>query len=242
MNMEARIQGIGMTSVRTRKRLVARLREQGIHNEAVLNALIEMPRHMFVDQAMESRAYEDCSLPIGAGQTISQPYVVALMTQLLLESQSVSPPVSHGVTESSARTDKKISKVLEIGTGSGYQAAVLSTLVDKVYTVERIRSLAHRCSSKFARMGIRNVSSRYIDGYNGWAAEAPFDAILVTAAMEEVPEELVQQLRPGGVLIGPIGAHESGQSLSVVRLRLDGQLQTRQIAPVHFVPFLPGLV
>lgn len=181
MNMEARIQGIGMTSVRTRKRLVARLRDNGIYNEAVLDAMIEVPRHMFVDEAMESRAYEDCALPIGEGQTISQPYVVALMTQLILESQGSS--------------DKGIHKVLEIGTGSGYQAAIMSMLVDKVYTVERIRSLAHRCTAKFRQLGIRNINARYTDGFNGWSDEAPFDAIIVTAAMEEVPLELLSQLR-----------------------------------------------
>lgn len=231
MNMEARIQGIGMTSVRTRKRLVARLREQGIYNEAVLNAFIDMPRHMFIDEAMESRAYEDSSLPIGEGQTISQPYVVALMTQLLLESQVVDKDLFGAAP----------AKVLEIGTGSGFQAAVLSTLVDKVYTVERVRSLAHRCSRKFAQLGIRNVSSRYTDGYNGWVAEAPFDAVVVTAAMEDVPAELIDQLRPGGVLIGPIGPQSGSQHLSIIRLRDNGQLQTRQVAPVHFVPFLSGV-
>ena len=124
MNMEARFKGIGMTSVRTRKRLVERLRDKGIHNDAVLNAIIEMPRHMFVDEAMATRAYEDCALPIGEGQTISQPYVVALMTQLLLESQSVDRDLRGSVP----------AKVLEIGTGSGYQAAILSMLVDRVYT------------------------------------------------------------------------------------------------------------
>ena len=238
MNMEARIRGIGMTSVRTRKRLVARLREQGIYNEDVLNAFIEMPRHMFVDEAMESRAYEDCSLPIGEGQTISQPYIVALMTQLLLESRVVDK-------------DSAPAKVLEIGSGSGFQAAVLSMFVDKVYTVERVRTLAHRCSRKFAQMGIRNVSSRYTDGFDGWVAEAPFDAIMVTAAMSQVPRELIDQLRPGGVLIGPIGCRSDSpradstqagsQQLSVIRLRDDGRLQTQQIAPVFFVPFLAGL-
>ncbi len=231
MNMEARIQGIGMTSVRTRRRLVARLRDQGIHNEDVLNAFVEMPRHMFVDEAMESRAYEDSALPIGEGQTISQPYVVALMTQLLLESQVVDKDLFGAAP----------AKVLEIGTGSGFQAAVLSMLVDKVYTVERIRSLAHRCSRKFAQLGIRNVSSRYTDGYDGWVSEAPFDAIMVTAAMEEVPAELIDQLRPGGVLIGPVGPQRGSQHLAVMRLRDNGQLQTRQVAPVRFVPFLSGI-
>lgn len=231
MNMEARIRGIGMTSVRTRKRLADRLREQGIHNQEVLDAIVEMPRHMFVDEAMESRAYEDCALPIGEGQTISQPYVVALMTQLLLESQVVDKDIFGAAP----------AKVLEIGTGSGYQAAILSLLVDKVYTVERVRSLAHRCSRKFGQMGIRNISSRYTDGYEGWVSEAPFDAVIVTAAMEEVPAELIDQLRPGGVLIGPVGPQQGSQQLSVIRLRDNGELQTRQVAGVRFVPFLSGL-
>ena len=231
MNMEARFKGIGMTSVRTRKRLTDRLRDRGIHNEAVLDAMIEMPRHMFVDEAMASRAYEDCALPIGEGQTISQPFVVALMTQLLLESRSVDRDLQGSVP----------SKVLEIGTGSGYQAAILSMLVERVYTVERIRSLAHRCSRKFGSMGIRNISSRTADGYDGWATEAPFDAILVTAAMETVPQELIDQLRPGGVLIGPVGPSAGAQQLSVLRLRETGQLQTQQVASVRFVPFLTGV-
>ncbi len=231
MNVEARFKGIGMTSVRTRKRLAERLRDRGIHNDAVLNAIVEMPRHMFVDEAMATRAYEDCALPIGEGQTISQPYVVALMTQLLLESQSVNSDLRGPVP----------TKVLEIGTGSGYQAAILSTLVDQVYTVERVRTLAHRCSRKFSSMGIRNISSRYTDGYDGWASEAPFDAIIVTAAMERVPQELIDQLQTGGVLIGPVGSRSGAQQLSVHRLRETGQLQTQQIASVRFVPFLSGV-
>jgi len=229
MNMEARMRGVGMTSVRTRKRLIDRLRDSGIRNESVLQAMIEMPRHMFVDEALESRAYEDCALPIGEGQTISQPYVVALMTQLLLESRVCSD-------DSAA-----LGNVLEIGTGSGYQAAILSKLVDRVYTVERVRSLAHRCSKRFGQLGIRNVSSRYADGFEGWASDAPFDAIVVTAAMEEVPAELLQQLRPGGVLIGPVGPQQGVQELSVVRMRENLEPQTSKVTSVRFVPFLGGL-
>jgi len=228
MNMEARIKGMGMTSVRTRKRLVDRLRDSGIRNESVLQAMVEMPRHMFVDEALESRAYEDCALPIGEGQTISQPYVVALMTQLLLESKVCSESNAFG-------------NVLEIGTGSGYQAAILSRFVDRVYTVERVRSLAHRCSRRFAQLGIRNVSSRYADGFEGWASDAPFDAIVVTAAMETIPDELLQQLRPGGVLIGPVGPQQDVQQLSVVRMRENREPQTSKVAAVRFVPFLAGL-
>ena len=225
------ITGVGMTSQRTRDRMADRLRDRGIVNENVIETMAHVPRHLFVDEAMASRAYEDASLPIGEGQTISQPYVVALMTQLLLESQSVDRDLRGTVP----------AKVLEIGTGSGYQAAILSMLVERVYTVERIRSLAHRCSRKFGSMGIRNISSRYADGYDGWVSEAPFDAIVVTAAMEQVPSELTNQLRPGGVLIGPVGPRSGAQQLSVLRLRETGQLQTQQVASVRFVPFLSGV-
>ena len=228
MNMKARMRGVGMTSVRTRKRLIVRLRDSGIRNELVLQAMIDMPRHMFVDEALETRAYEDCALPIGEGQTISQPYVVALMTQLLLESNACSEPDALG-------------SVLEIGTGSGYQAAILSRLIDRVYTVERVRSLAHRCSKRFGQLGIRNISSRYADGFEGWASDAPFDAVVVTAAMETVPAELLQQLRPGGVLIGPVGPQQGVQQLSVVRVRENLEPQTSKVAAVRFVPFLGGL-
>jgi len=233
MNMEARIKGIGMTSVRTRKRLIDRLKQHGINNDAVLDAMLEVPRHMFVDEAMASRAYEDCSLPIGEGQTISQPYVVALMTQLMVE--SVKPKGLSNTLE-----DETINKVLEVGTGSGYQAAVLSKLVKKVFTVERIRTLAHRSSATFRQLGMRNVNARYADGYQGWAGEGPFDAILVTAAMDEVPDELLEQLRPGGVLVGPVGPQEAQQKLTVTRLRENGKLQRQSIATVRFVPFLAG--
>jgi len=215
MNMEARIRGIGMTSV------------------TVLNAMLEVPRHMFVDEALASRAYEDCSLPIGEGQTISQPYVVALMTQLMLENLK---PKGF----SNAQTDEPIKKVLEVGTGSGYQAAILSKLVSKVFTVERIRTLAHKSSATFRQLGIRNINARYADGYQGWEGEGPFDAILVTAAMDAVPDELVAQLRPGGVLVGPVGPPEAQQKLTVTRLRENGKLQRQSVATVRFVPFLAG--
>jgi len=211
---------------------VARLRENGIRNEAVLNAMVEMPRHMFVDEAMASRAYEDCALPIGEGQTISQPYIVALMTQLVIESQR---------SEGESAESSSLNKVLEIGTGSGYQAALLSMFFERVFTVERIRSLAHRCSQRFGQLGVRNVHSRYTDGYDGWVSEAPFDAIVVTAAMESVPPALVAQLRPGGVLVGPVGPQDGTQQLSVFRLRDNGELQTQKIAAVRFVPFLGGV-
>ena len=226
MNMEARVRGIGMTSIRTRRRLADRLRNNGIHNEMVLDAMVEVPRHLFVDEAMEWRAYEDCSLPIGSGQTISQPHVVALMTQIVLESQE---------------EGGEVKKVLEIGTGSGYQAAMLARLVDKVYTVERIRILAHRCSDRFRQLGLRNINVRYTDGFDGWASEAHFDAKVVTAAMEVIPEELLCQLRPGGVLVGPVGPHEGAQHLTIVRARENQDPHVERVAPVRFVPFLSGV-
>lgn len=226
MNMEARIRGIGMTSHRTRLRLVERLRQNGIRDESVLQAMLEVPRHCFVDEALASRSYEDCSLPIGEGQTISQPYVVALMTELVVNC---------------GQFDKPVERVLEIGTGSGYQAAVLASLVPKVFTLERIRSLSHRATRTFSSLGIRNVKSRYADGFDGWQDQGPFDAVIVTAAMDDIPDTLLAQVRNGGALIGPVGPHGAGQSLSVARCHDDKPPRIRQVADVKFVPFLRGL-
>jgi protein-L-isoaspartate(D-aspartate) O-methyltransferase len=225
MNMEARIRGIGMTSRRTRVRLANRLEAAGIDNDDVLDAMVATPRHLFVDEALETRAYEDCSLPIGEGQTISQPYVVALMTQLALDSVGAGQPLR---------------KVLEIGTGSGYQAAVLSQLVDQVYTTERISSLATRASDRLRRLGYNNVRTCYNDGVCGWTEKAPFDAIIVTAAMEEIPQALLDQVRDGGVLIGPVGAQNDCQKLSQVRCYADRAPKAERIESVHFVPFVSG--
>jgi len=225
MNMEARIRGIGMTSRRTRVRLADRLARAGINNEAVLEAMVNTPRHMFVDEALESRAYEDCSLPIGQGQTISKPYVVALMSQLLM---------------STTETGKPVQKVLEIGTGSGYQSAVLSQLVSFVYTTERIRSLACRAQDRLRRLGYQSVRTCYSDGVFGWTEKAPFDAVIVTAAMEEIPDGLLGQIRDGGVLIGPVGAQHKSQQLSVVRCFAGQPAQFQRVAGVNFVPFLAG--
>lgn len=225
MNMEARFRGIGMTSHRTRLRLIDRLRNNGINDESVLQAMIDVPRHCFVDEAMASRSYEDCALPIGEGQTISQPYVVALMTQLVINSGM------HG---------KPVNRVLEIGTGSGYQAAVLGQLVEQVYTLERIRSLSHRAGSRFCELGYRNIKSRYIDGIEGWADEGPFDAVIVTAAMEEVPQALLDQISHEGVLVGPVGPQRGNQKLAVMRCRENKPPQTQHIEDVKFVPFLSG--
>lgn len=225
MNMEARIRGIGMTSQRTRMRLVDRLRNAGISDESVLDAISEVPRHCFVDEAMASRAYEDCSLPIGEGQTISQPYVVALMTELVVNSGI------HG---------RPVKKVLEIGTGSGYQAAVLSQVVDQVYTLERVRTLAHRSGDRLQQLGMRNIRTRFADGVDGWAEQAPFDAIIVTAAMQQVPEALLEQVCDGGVLIGPVGSRTGHQQLSMVRCREGQSPQVQKVEDVRFVPFLSG--
>ncbi len=225
MNMEARIRGIGMTSQRTRLRLVDRLRKDGIADESVLQAISEVPRHCFVDEAMASRAYEDCSLPIGEGQTISQPYVVALMTELVINSGM------HG---------RPVKKVLEIGTGSGYQAAVLSMVTERVFTLERIRTLARRSGERLQQLGMRNVKTRYADGVDGWSDQAPFDAVIVTAAMQQVPDALLEQVCDGGVLVGPIGSRSGNQQLAMMRCRKGQPPQIQKVEDVRFVPFLAG--
>ncbi|HET7843333.1 MAG TPA: protein-L-isoaspartate(D-aspartate) O-methyltransferase [Xanthomonadales bacterium] len=212
-------QGLGMTSQRARDRLVERLRSEGIHDARVLDVVRNLPRHLFVEEALESRAYEDSALPIGLGQTISQPYIVALMTQAILD---VAPK-----------------RVLEIGTGSGYQAAVLSPLVEQVWTVERILKLLTQARSRFRKLGLANVRSRHDDGRLGWPEEAPFDAIVVTAAGEDVPNALVEQLAMGGVLVAPVGPPGS-QSLIRLRRTLDG-VQREHLGAVTFVPLLGGL-
>lgn len=215
------LRGEGMTSPRTRARLVARLREEGIVDRRVLEAIRSLPRHVFVDEALASRAYENTALPIGHGQTISQPWVVARMSEALLE---------FGVPE----------RVLEVGTGSGYQAAVLSTLVPQIYTVERIEELLRLARRRFRQLGLENVRSRHDDGRLGWLAEAPFDAIILTAAGDGLPRKLSDQLAPGGVLVAPIGP--SGKQ-TLLRLRRDaeGELHSEDLGVVSFVPLLSGL-
>jgi len=212
-------QGVGMTSQRTRDRLVARLREEGIRNEAVLEMIRNTPRHLFVDEALASRAYEDTALPIGYNQTISQPYIVAAMTDLIL----------HGHPH----------KVLEIGTGSGYQAAVLAPLVEKLYTVERIEPLATQARQRFRKLGLRNIRASYSDGTEGLPEFAPYDAIITTAASEEIPAALLEQLSPeGGRLVIPLGgAHY--QTLTLVTRQGDAYEQ-ETLDPVVFVPLLRG--
>ncbi len=207
-----------MTSQRTRDRLVQRLHSKGIHNHAVLEAIGSTPRHLFVDEALASRAYEDTALPIGHGQTISQPYIVARMTELVLE---VRP---H--------------KVLEVGTGSGYQAAILAKLVDKVYSSERIESLASQARQRFRRLGYRNVRVQHSDGSSGWPQFQPFDAIIVTAGGAEIPEALLEQLDVGGRLVMPLGDRE--RQILVTVTRTPTVYERVDLEPVVFVPLIAG--
>lgn len=210
--------GIGMTSTRTRDRMLSRLREQGITDEQVLAAMAEIPRHIFVDEALSIRAYEDVSLPIGYGQTISQPYIVAKMTQLLRE----------GGTPN---------KVLEIGTGCGYQTAVLSKVCQEVYSLERIRPLVMKAKGHLRSLKCTNVKLDHADGSLGLKAYGPFDAIIVTAAANHVPPELLEQLAVGGRMVIPVGAQE--QVLQVIKRTAKGVQQTA-LEPVKFVPLLGG--
>jgi protein-L-isoaspartate(D-aspartate) O-methyltransferase len=212
--------GIGMTSARTRDRLVKRLVEQGIRSEAVLNQIRNVPRHLFVDEALASRAYEDTALPIGLGQTISQPFIVARMTEALLNG-------FKGET------------VLEIGTGCGYQTAVLAPLVKKIYTVERIHELMRKSRQRLRDLDIYNVQFRPGDGWEGWSKYGPYDGIIVTAAAPTMPEKLLQQLAPGGRLIIPIGEH-GRQDLTMITNKNDHYEQT-SLGPVSFVPLVHGV-
>jgi protein-L-isoaspartate(D-aspartate) O-methyltransferase len=216
-------QGIGMTSARTRDRLVQRLREGGITSEVVLERIRTVPRHLFVDEALASRAYEDSALPIGHGQTISQPYVVALMTQALVE------PVAGG---------QPLRKVLEVGTGCGYQTAVLSPLVRQIFSIERIGALLTLTRARLKALGVDNVRFRHGDGFEGWPGQAPFDGIIVAAAPADVPAALLEQLAPGGRLVIPVGP-PGGQDL-VRYTRHDGGVQREVLERVSFVPFLEG--
>jgi protein-L-isoaspartate(D-aspartate) O-methyltransferase len=217
---DLRMSGIGMTSARTRDRLVQRLRDQGITNLAVLDRVRNLPRHIFVDEALGSRAYEDTALPIGFGQTISQPYIVARMTEALLEGGP-------------------LHNVLEVGTGCGYQTAVIAPLVGKLYSIERIEPLLTRAKDRLKEIGIRNVRFRHGDGSVGWKPHAPFDGILVAAAPIAVPEMLLQQLALGGRLIVPIGAE--GQQELIRFTRREQKMERHSLGPVAFVPLLGGI-
>ena len=213
------IQGIGMTSKRTRDRLVQRLREEGIRSEDVLNQIRNVPRHLFVDEALASRAYEDTALPIGLGQTISQPYVVARMTEALLDG-------FQGET------------VLEIGTGCGYQTAVLAPLVKKIYTVERIPELLRKTRQRLRDLDIYNVQFRPGDGWEGWRKYGPYDGIIVAAAASEIPEKLLQQLAPDGRMIIPVGP-PGRQDLAMVT-KMNDHYEQLSLEPVSFVPLVKG--
>ena len=211
------VHGIGMTSQRTRDRLIQRLREEGIRDERVLDAMRNVPRHLFVDEALATRAYEDTALPIGQGQTISQPYIVALMTQTLL-------------------AGGRLKKVLEVGTGSGYQTAVLAQLVDEIYSVERIEPLMKLARKRLRELGCRNVHTKLSDGSWGWKEHAPYDGIIVTAAPAEVPPALLEQLAPGGRLIIPVGG-AAMQELLLVQ-HTDKGLSQERLELVNFVPLV----
>lgn len=212
-------QGIGMTSQRTRERLIQRLMDQGITRFEVLEAIRTVPRHLFVDEALAHRSYEDTALPIGYGQTLSQPYVVAKMSELAL-------------------AQGRPKKVLELGSGSGYQTAILASLVDEICAIERIKPLLERARKQLRALRVRNVRLRHGDGLDGWASEAPFDLILGAAAPERLPTQLLEQLAPGGRLILPVGGEQ--QQLMMVTATPEGYVE-EVIEEVNFVPMVRGV-
>jgi protein-L-isoaspartate(D-aspartate) O-methyltransferase len=220
MSTPANHTGIGMTSARTRERLVQRLREQGIHDLRVLERIRSLPRHIFVDEALASRAYEDTALPIGWGQTISQPYIVARMTQALL---------SGGLPE----------KVLEVGFGCGYQTAVLAPFAAKIFSIERVEPLVAPTRERLKELQIRNVKLKHGDGMKGWSTQAPFDGIIVAAAPLAVPDALLNQLAIGGRLVVPVGPEGQQQLLRLTR-RENG-FHKEMLGAVAFVPMLAGV-
>jgi protein-L-isoaspartate(D-aspartate) O-methyltransferase len=217
---ELSLRGSGLTSPRSRERLIERLQLMGIANKRVLEAVRQVPRHLFVDEAFAGRAYEDTALPIGLGQTISQPYMVARMSEAILQ----------------AGTPQR---VLEIGTGSGYQTSVLAHLCGRVYSLERIGSLLEQARERFKRLDIHNVSLRHADGAQGWSAHAPYDAIVVTAAPDNIPPRLLEQLAEGGRMVIPVGAQGSAQHLLMIR-REQGVLTEQVLEDVAFVPLIRG--
>lgn len=217
------LEGIGMTSKRTRDRLIGRLEAQGIRDARVLEVMTETPRHWFLDEALAHRAYEDTALPIGYGQTLSQPYIVAKMTELLTAG------------------GRKLNRVLEIGTGSGYQTAILAQLVGKVWSVERIRELQNKARERLQRLKLHNVMLKNADGIMGWPEAGPFDGILSAAAPATIPPELIQQLAPGGILVIPVGP-DNQQYLTVVTKQEDGNTTTKKVEAVRFVPLLSGVI
>jgi len=204
--------------------LVAALRQQGITNKRVLDSIEKTPREVFVEETFEPSAYENTALPIACGQTISQPYVVAYMTEALA-------------------LDEKM-RVLEIGTGSGYQAAVLAPLCRRVYTIERHRPLLRKAEERFRKLRLDNITTRFGDGFKGWPEQAPFDRIIITAAVPEVPESLIEQLKPGGILIAPVAGKSQTESISQLLTKIiktDTGVKRETLIPVMFVPMLPGV-
>lgn len=214
--------GIGMTSQRTRERLIQRLEDQGISNHVVLDVIRSTPRHLFVDEALSHRAYEDTALPIGFSQTLSQPYIVARMTEILL-------------------SEGPIQRVLEIGTGSGYQTTILSQLVNEVVSVERIEALLKQAKERFRKLRLKNITATLSDGSFGFQARAPYDGIISTAAPNKIPEQLLGQLAPNGLLVIPVG-NGTAQDLRVVRRLEDSNRFDEQVVEkVKFVPLLGGI-
>lgn len=214
------LEGVGMTSRRTRDRLIQQLSEEGVSNSLVLDIMANTPRHIFLEEALAHRAYENTALPIGHGQTISQPYIVARMTELLLS------------------TGGQVKKVLEVGTGCGYQTAILAQLVDEVWTVERIKPLQEQAKKRLRQLGLRNVHFQHADGGYGWPTHAPYDGILAAAAPREIPMELAGQLGSGAVLVMPVGSQTQYLTLGMWEGR---QFVTRKIEPVRFVPLVAGV-
>lgn len=218
---EPNLHGIGMTSARTRERMISRLQEKGITSPRILDLMRMTPRHFFIDEALAHQAYDDNALPIGHGQTISQPWVVARMTELLIE---------NGVP----------SKILEIGTGCGYQTSVLAALGADIYSVERIRPLLDQARKRLSALGYARVQLKHADGGFGWTAEAPFQGILAACGRPDIPEELLQQLADGGRLVMPLGEREQ-QHLTVVD-RVGNDFNVTKLDAVRFVPFQRGIL
>lgn len=215
------LQGIGMTSQRTRDRMVERLAYQGIRDRRVLDVMTRAPRHLFLDEALSHRAYEDTSLPIGHGQTLSRPWIVARMSELVVQAEP--------------------GRVLEVGTGSGYQTLVLARLVAELWSVERINALHQRAGDRLRLLGADNAQLRLADGGHGWPEAAPFEVILLTACASEMPMPLLAQLADGGVMIAPVA--DKGGRQWLVRVRRNGdQFERERLEPVHFVPLLEGVI
>lgn len=212
--------GIGMTSQRTRNRMIERLREKGIGDERVLAAMATVPRHLFMDEAMAHKAYEDTALPIKHGQTISQPWVVAKMTEIVMQYQP--------------------KRILEIGTGSGYQAAILGQLVDEVFSVERIDDLTRQARRRFIKFGYRNVRTKTGDGFEGWSSEAPYDLIIATAAAEKIPVKLLSQLKESGIMLLPVGDSNKQNLIKITKTATGFDKEV--LDAVMFVPFLEGVI